>query len=658
MLLSGLVYPRSAEASINSHTSPRIANYFLKWELTDIEATELSKWDVVILDMEVQFRSAAALAKLKKLNPEIVLLVYLTPQEIATNAATGWSTARRKLAAGIPDEWYLKNSRGERLSWWSGTYLLNVTDSAPERGGMRLNEYIPRFVVNELLSSGYWDGVYYDNSWDTIAYFAGNDIDLNLDRSPDTATETKWQEGMKELYATTRNLSGSDIIIVGNNHNTAYLSDLNGKLLENFPNGNWVSTMNTLRAFSTSRAVVPRVPIVNANTANTGIPDYRSMRYGLTSALLENAYFAYDHGDQDHGQTWWYDEYEVSLGNPITVAQSQTGKTEYAPDVWSRNFENGISIVNSTNEARTIPLDGEYEHIHGVQDTAVNDGSIVSEVTLAPKDGLILLKTFETLKNVIFTNGFFARFFKPTGERARNGLFVFEEEQKGGAQIAHIDLNFNNQEDLVVVSGNKIQGWRDDGQILFKIYPYGANYTGSLHVAVGDLDNDGFYEIYSAPSAGFREPIRRYDRNGATIGGDLFPYGSAYKGGYHMALTKASEAAPARLIVGSGVGVRPTITVYGPDFKKLLAFSAFESTFMGGVSVAAGDVEGDGTQEIIAGKGSNGAPTVKVFTLQGKEKYQSFNAYTTMFKPGIEVRTLDIDFDGKDEIVTLSDGAL
>ena len=37
--------------------------------------------------------------------------------------------------------------------------------------------------------------------------------------------------------------------------------------------------------------------------------------------------------------------------------------------------------------------------------------------------------------------------------------------------------------------------------------------------------------------------------------------------------------------------------------------------------------------------------------------YPEFTAYTTVGNPGIDVRTVDVDYDGKDEIVGLSEGA-
>ncbi len=655
LIVHGFLVPISVDA-VESY--PKKANYFLKWTLSDTEVRELAKWDLLVLDMENQLTNPEKLKELRRLNPGIILLAYITSQEIRTDAIGGPGKMRDRLARGISSDWYLVSDQGNQYSFWPGTVMLNVTDNAPRVNGIRFNEYISNFAAKDILGSGLWDGIFFDNAWSDVSWFTGTHVDYDRNGAPDGSIDQKWYEGMARIFQMTREKAPGLPIIVGNAHTRGHAESLNGKMIENFEKYPWNEVMQTY-AENQSSKYRPVVNIVNANTNNVENPsDYRALRYGLTSALLENGYYSFDYGDKDHARTWNYDEYGVSLGQPLGIAQSQNSVPKYKSDVWSRSFENGISVVNSTGDTKTVSLGGEYEKIHGVQDTTVNDGAIVSEVTLAPRDGLILLKTFETLKNVIFTNGFFARFFKPTGDRARNGLFVFEEGQKGGAQIAHIDLDFNQKEELILVTGNKIQAWRDDEQILFKIYPYGANYTGSLNVAVGDLNNDGYYEMYVAPSAGFREPIRTYSRHGERIGQDFFPFGASYTGGYHLALTKASEKVPARLIVGSGKGVRSTVTMFGYDFKKINSFAAFESSFTSGVSVAAGDVDGDGAQEIIVGKGVGGTPSVKVFSLDGKEKYKSFDAYSSMFKPGVEVRSLDIDFDGVDEIVTLSEGAL
>ena len=108
---------------------------------------------------------------------------------------------------------------------------------------------------------------------------------------------------------------------------------------------------------------------------------------------------------------WSYDEYDVSLGDPIGAARSENNFSAFKDDVWRRDYSRGLAIVNPTLSARDVDLGGDYEKVFGKQDPAINDGSIVSTLKLAPRDGLIMLKTFQTFSNAPFVNGSFARFY-------------------------------------------------------------------------------------------------------------------------------------------------------------------------------------------------------------------------------------------------------
>lgn len=642
--------------TFRGHSAPKLVNYFLRWDLSESEALELSKWDIVVLDMEIQHRAPHLLKKMRQWNPDIVLLVYITPQEIKVDAINSYSIMRRRLASGIADAWYLKNTNGMRLSWWEGTYLLNMTNKAPIINGNTPQTFIADFVTKELLYSGYWDGVFYDNSWDNITHFAGTNIDLNNDGVADGNLDTAWLVGMKTLYEQTRFRVGDNILLVGNNDNGAYLKELNGKLLENFSLEKWSALMNIARILA-SEHKNPRVSLINSNTKNTGYQNYKNMRFGLTSALLENMYFSYDYGDSDHGQIWWYDEYDINLGLPITKAQSKQGFLTYQQDIWHREFEHGIALVNSTDKKKIVDLGREYEHIAGTQDPVVNDGSIVSELSIAGADGRILLKTFETLQDVLFENGDFVRFLRPDGSRARNGFFVFDDDRKGGDQVARIDLNGDGLLELFVVSKNKIMAWRNDGQpFINPLYPYTANYDGKLRVLIGDINNDNRMEIYVAPEAGYPAPIKVYTRYGYPLRDDWFPFGESYKGGYTLALGSFEHSATKNIILGSGVGIEPRVGIYTWDYKFLNTWLAFEKTFKGGVNVASGDLDGDGIDEIVVGAGSGKPPIIRTFYKDGSKFYDEFQAYSSISKPGIVVRTQDVDFDGKDDILGFSSG--
>jgi len=312
-------------------------------------------------------------------------------------------------------------------------------------------------------------------------------------------------------------------------------------------------------------------------------------------------------------------------------------------------------IYNEIKKQKVI-LDGEYEKINSTQDPVVNDGSIVSQITIDGYDGLLLLKTFNSLDDVLFRNGDFVRFFNADSQRIRNGFFVFENGYKGGEQIAHIDLDGNGRRDLLVVSGNKIMAWRDDGQLYMKLYPYTANYKGELKVAIGDLNRDGRMEIYVSPSLGYSKPIKIYTRNGKQMKRDWYPFGTSYNGGYSIAVQKDKTPIGRNSLVVAKASQTPEVSIYDYHYNLAFDWYAFNSGINAGVNVATGDLDNDKHDEIIIGAGKGLQPIIYVFNKQGKQLYEEFSVYTSLDKTGIEVLSTDINYDDKDDIIGMSTG--
>ena len=61
-------------------------------------------------------------------------------------------------------------------------------------------------------------------------------------------------------------------------------------------------------------------------------------------------------------------------------------------DLWRRDYQAGIVLVNATQQAADIDLVGQYRKIRGNQAPLVNDGSLVTRIHLPPQDGILLLR--------------------------------------------------------------------------------------------------------------------------------------------------------------------------------------------------------------------------------------------------------------------------
>ncbi|MFA5107414.1 MAG: putative glycoside hydrolase [Patescibacteria group bacterium] len=653
--------PKSVDARTLDNPYPRLANIFYTPKLTISEAQGLARWDAVIISMENQYTSPDAIRLMRLINPDIIILAYMSSQELPDSMfeITDKNHPNYKLTHGLSSKWFLRDAQGGQVVFWPGTRMMNVTNAAARVNGLRWNTYLPEFVHENVMSTGLWDGIYYDNMWNDVSWLHSGNLDLNRDGQKESAAvlDRAWRDGMSAMLRYSRQLEGDEKIIVGGGGGQ-YFDSINGRLFEGFPtnlDGGWGGSMEKYLD-AQDRAQAPSVIIINSSTTTGTSDDYRSLRYSLASVLLGNGFASFDFGMYRHADLWWYDEYDVSLGRPNGSAYNVQNAA--APittaGVWRRDFTNGVVLINSTNTSQRVNLGAGYEKIKGKQAPTINTGEIVSSVTLPARDGLIVYKRQFEIAEGQYTNGWLAEAFSATGRKVRQGFFTYTTEYAGGVNIIKTDLTDNGTIETVVAWNNKVQVYNQAGFLIREFYPYGTSYNRGINLAVGDLDGDKKKEIVTGTGPGGGPHVRIFNARGGLVNVGFFAYDKNFRGGVHVAVGDMNGDGKDEIITGAGFGGGPHVRVFSRFGRPLSGFFAYDKNFRGGVSVASDDLNNDGKDEIITGAGPGGGPHVRIFNQFGKAVMAGFFAYKESWRSGITVTTADINRDNKPEIIVSS----
>ena len=271
---------------------------------------------------------------------------------------------------------------------------------------------------------------------------------------------------------------------------------------------------------------------------------------------------------------------------------------------------------------------------------------------------------------------------------------AYEPSFVGGVRVAVADFNHDGVPDIVTAPGGvkvtlvNVNGVLQpafdtsagrapeikvfsgvDGSVMADFLAYDPSFKAGLFVAVGGFPGDPdiiaapdatgqpghtnvrvFFSVLTTGGVGVRAPDREFNA-----------YDPGFGGGVRLAAADLNGDTFQDIVTAPGIWSGPDIRVFnGKDQTPSMIgeFLAYDPRYFGGVFVSTGDVNGDDLEDIITGTNGFGGPEVKAFSganvlsNPAPTIIDDFFAYAPAFNGGARVALLDVNGDGKADIIT------
>lgn len=386
---------------------------------------EIARLDLAVLGMYYGWSPdgitpAEAVAAIKAQNPDILLANYTIMTEVSHDFGNPTSqTLRDKLESELgPDgigDWWAYDAAGQHTDWTGqdlyGAWDTNLTLlTTPDENGEHWPQWLAGADHERLVDGVGLDMWYCDNNFWRPRSTADWDRDGTNDDRDDPVVRDWYRDGQRAYYDRAKELAPDMLVMVNADNDLSgevhppdvdpfdqYRDVVHAALIEHAMGASW--SVETYAGWEPAYAwyrelgenlLPPAIVVFDIEIADGA--RYQDMRYGLATTLMADGWFS---ASTDYHAIHWFDEFDLA-GTGTTkwlgAAVDDPPQRPLPNGVWMRRFEHGLALVNPKgNGEQTVELGPGWHRISGAQAPDVNDGSPATRVTLADRDGLLLV---------------------------------------------------------------------------------------------------------------------------------------------------------------------------------------------------------------------------------------------------------------------------